>query len=100
VALISDVNTLATKPEGDAVIGKYPTVFDGQTRTMQGEEFHICLAANAKPFCAHTPRTIPFAYQEKLKAELDFRESQNVIAPITEAITWCAPIVITPKKNS
>ena len=100
VAPISDVNTLATKPDANAVIGKYPSVFDGQIRTMQGEEFRICLAANAKPFCVHTPRTIPFAYQEKLKAELDLLESQNVIAPITEATTWCAPIVVTPKKNS
>ena len=42
---------------------------------MQGEEFRICLAANAKPFCVHTPRTIPFAYRDKLKAELDLLES-------------------------
>jgi len=64
------------------------------------ERNSICLAANAKPFCVHTPCTIPFAYCDKLKAELDLLESQNVIAPVTEATTWCAPIVITTKKNS
>ena len=67
---------------------------------MQGEEFHISLATNVKPFCVHTPRTIPFAYQDKLKAELDLLESQHIIAPVTEATAWCAPIVVTPKKNS
>ena len=35
-----------------------------------------------------------------MKAELDLLESQNVITPVTEATTWCAPIVVTPKKNS
>ena len=48
----------------------------------------------------NTPRTIPFAYRDKLKAELDLLESQHVIAPVTEATTWCAPIVVIPKKNS
>ena len=67
---------------------------------MQGEEYHISLATNTKPFCVNTPRTIPFAYWDKLKAELDLLESQNVITPVTKATTWCTPIVVTPKKNS
>ena len=101
--LTSDVkvfNTTTNTSKESTVISKYPTVFNGRIRVMQGEEFCICLAANAKPFCVHTPLTIPFAYREKLKAELDLLESQNVITPVTEATTWCAPIVVTPKKNS
>jgi len=47
----------------------YPTVFDGNIRTMGGEEFHISPTAEAKPFCVNTPRSIPFAYRDKLKAE-------------------------------
>ena len=78
----------------------FPTVFDGQIRVMQGEEFHIAIDDTAKPFCVHTPRTIPFAYQDKLQAELNLLESQHIIGPVTEATTWCAPIVITPKKHS
>ena len=97
---IKTVNATPSIAEVGAMINKYPTVFDGQIRTMQGEEFRICLAANAKPFCVHTTCTIPFAYRDKLKAELDLLESQNVIVPITEATTWCAPIVVTPKKHS
>ena len=78
----------------------FPTVFDGQIRVMQGEEFHITIAETAKPFCVHTPRTIPFAYRDKLQAELHLLESQNIIAPVTETTPWCAPLVVTPKKNS
>ena len=94
------VNASTDTSEECTLISKYPTVFDGRIRVMQGEEFRICLAANAKPFCIHTPRTILFAYRDKLKAELDLLESQKVITPVTEATTWCAPIVVTPKKNS
>jgi len=63
---------------------------------MQGEEFHIAIAETAKPFCVHTPRTIPFAYRDKLQDELNILESQNIITPVTEATTWRAPIVVIP----
>ena len=75
----------------------FPTAFDGQIRVMPGEEFHI---ATAKPFYVHTPRTIPFVYLDKLQAELNLLESQHIITLVTEAITWCMPIVVTPKKHS
>ena len=94
VEVISATTLLQTDNELE-LIKAYPTVFDGHIRVMQGEEFHISLVTNVKPFC-----TIPFAYRDKLKAELDLLESQHIIAPVTEATTWCAPIVVTPKKNS
>ena len=37
---------------------------------------------------------------DKLKAELDLLQSQGVISPVTEPTEWCAPIVVTPKKDS
>ena len=58
------------------------------------------MMAHAKPFCVNTPWSVPFAYRDKLKAELDLLKSQQIIAPVTEATEWCAPIVITPNKNS
>ena len=77
-----------------------PTIFDGQIRSMEGEKFHISLTDDAKPFCVNTPRSIPFAYRDKLKAELDLLQSQHIIAPVVEVTEWCAPIVVTPKKNT
>ena len=47
-----------------------------------------------------SPRSIPYAYRDKLKAELDLLESQNIITPVTEVTNWCVPIVVAPKKNS
>ena len=67
---------------------------------MEGEKFHIALTENAKPFCVNTPRSVPYAYRDKLKAELDLLQSQGIIAPITEPTEWCAPIVVTPKKDT
>ena len=62
----------------------YPEVFHGQIKTIKGEQFHISLTENAKPFCVHTPQAIPFTYRDKLKDELDLLKSQNIIAPVTE----------------
>jgi len=78
----------------------YPTAFDGHIRVMQGKEFLITIEDSTKLFCVHTPCTFPLAYREKLQAELNLLESQNIITPVTEATTWCVPIVMTPKKNS
>ena len=84
----------------DAVITDIPTVFDGVIRAMDGEQFHIHLSNNEKPFCVTTPGSIPFAYRDKLAAELDLLQQQHIITPVTETTDCYAPIVVTPKKNS
>ena len=53
---------------------------------MTGVEFNIHLTQDAKPFYVNTPRSIPFAYHDKLKTELELLQQQNIIAPITEAM--------------
>ena len=50
-----------SSPQAD-LISEFPEIFNGQ---MQGEEFHIQLSDEAKPFCVKTPRAIPFAYRDK-----------------------------------
>ena len=78
---------------------EFPSVFDGNVKVTAGERFHIALTDDARPFCASTPRAVPYAYRDKLKAELDLLQNQGIIAP-TEPTEWCAPIVVNPKKNS
>ena len=79
---------------------QFPTVFDDRIRIMEGEKFHISLTPGVSLFCVKTPRTVPFAYRDKLKTELDLLQDQGIIAPVTEVTEWCAPIVVTPKKGS
>ena len=101
MATLSPLHTTSTVPlTAQHITLEYPTLFDGQIRSMQGEQFHISLLDSVKPFCVNMPRAIPFAYRDKLKAELNLLEEQQIIAPITTATEWCAPIVVTPKKNT
>jgi len=95
--------TQTQHPEGlpsqqinQVLMDKYPAVFDGEIWVMAGETFHIALVIS---FCMKTPRSIPFAYRDKLKPELDLLLDQNIIVPVTEVTDWCAPIVVTPKKG-
>ena len=46
-------------PTAEDLVKQFPTVFDGQIRTMEGEIFHISLVEDAVPFCVKTPRSIP-----------------------------------------
>ena len=96
-SLTVNSTSLPTKEE---LMHEFPTVFREEVVCMEGEEFHIALAEGAKPFCVNTPRAVPYAYREKLQAELQSLEAQNIIAPVTEPTEWCAPIVVTPKKES
>ena len=87
-------------PPGGNIMEEFHSVFDGTVKVMEGEFFHITLADDAQPFCVHTPRTIPYAFRDKLRLELDSLQAQGIIYPVTEPTAWCAPIVVTPKKNS
>ena len=60
-------NTINPLPTTDQIMAEFPSVFDGQVRMMPGEQFHISLTEDARPFCVTTPRSILFAYREKLK---------------------------------
>jgi len=53
------------------VVQCYPWVFDWLIRVMEEETFHITLREDAITFGVKTPRSTPFAYRDKLKAELD-----------------------------
>jgi len=84
----------------EQLIKKFSSVFDRQITAMEGERFHIALSSDAKLFCVKTPRTIPFAYRDKLKVELTTLQEQGIITPVMHPTEWCAPIVVTLKKDS
>ena len=79
---------------------EFPSVFDNQIRAMEEETFHITLVDNVTPFFVKAPRSVPFAYRDKLKEELNLLQEQGIISPMTEVTEWCAPIVVAPKKGT
>ena len=94
------VNTNDAKDYGSSTVEQltqeFPSIFSVQVSAMKGELFTISLMKNAEPFCFKAPCSIPFAYREKLRQEIDSLLEQDII---TEATEWCAPIVVTPKKG-
>ena len=85
--LASKVYTLEApsypKPTSADLMKTFTTVFKGVIKTMEGKNFRISLVDNVKPFCVNTPRSIPFTYQEKLQAELDLLQTQDIVANVT-----------------
>ena len=47
---------------------------------MEGEQFHIYLTDNVRPFRVNTPRSIPYAY-------CDLLQSQNILPLLLKPLT-------------
>ncbi|ROT75198.1 putative uncharacterized protein K02A2.6-like [Penaeus vannamei] len=63
-----------------------------------GGPMRIHLKEGAVPFAIHTPRPIPFAFQQKVKEELESMECQGIIAPVDDDPSdWCHPLVTVAK---
>ena len=95
---IQDSSVFLKKVTAEDLIQEFPTVFDGKITVMDGEKFRTNLTDNATPFCVSAPRTIPYAYRDKVKLELETLRSRGIIEPVTEPTDWCAPAV-APQKN-
>ena len=70
-------------------------------RPMKGPPMKIHLREDAVPFAIHTPRQIPFAFRDKVKAELDSLVAQGIIRPAGDKPSdWCHPLVVVPKNTN
>ena len=98
-AQIRDTTTV-DKLTAEYLISEFPSLFNGQIQVMAGETLRIHRKDNTKPFCVSAPRMIPYAYRGKVQKELQSLQAQGIIKPVAEPTEWCAPIVVTPKKNS
>lgn len=76
---------------------QYPTLFTGLG--MYKEEYKIELQPQAKPSAIFTPRKVPLPLRDKVRAELTRMENQGVIPKVTKPSTWCAGMVVVPKKS-
>ena len=69
-------------------------------KPMSGAPMRIHLKDDAQPFAIYTPRLIPLAYQDPVKAQLDSMVAQGIIAPSDDDPSpWCHPMVVVPKAN-
>ena len=70
-------------------------------KSMKGPPMKIHLKEDAVPFAIYTPRQIPFAFQDKVKKELDSLVNQGIIKPTGDTPSeWCHPLVVVPKNNN
>lgn len=58
----------------------------------------MTLQAGAAPSIA-APRKFPLAIIEKVKAELEKVEHDNIITKVTAPTDWVNPLVVVPKKD-
>ena len=79
------------------LIKKYPRVIKEGVGKVAGD-YHIHLDSSVQPV-QHAPRRVPVALRQQLKETLNSMLRANIIAPITEPISWISSIVVVPKKN-
>ena len=66
---------------------------------MSGE-YSIKLKPDAQPYAVFAPRRVPVNLMQPLKAELEKLEREGVIQRVDEPTSWCAPIVVVPKRTA
>ena len=76
---------------------KFPKVFQG-LGTM-GEPYSIKLKPDAQPRAIYAPRNVPLPLRGKVQEELSRMQSLGVISPVDQPTSWCAGMVVVPKKN-
>ena len=87
-----------SEPETEqTVCRKFPKVFQGLGNL--GKAYHIQLQPDSQPHALLTPRRVPLPLRQKVTKELDQMEKEGVISKVTEPTTWCAGMVVVPKKS-
>ena len=92
--LIARVDSLMDQTE---IMALFPKVFTGLGDL--GEPYQISLKEDAVPYALCTPRRVPLALRGRVKAELDKMEAQGVNSKVHGATSWCAGMVVVPKKS-
>ena len=84
-------------PALQTVLSNHTAVFADELGCVKGVKAKIYVNPEARPrFCK--PRSVPFAFREKVNKELERLEKSGVIEPVQHA-DWAAPIVPKLKKD-
>jgi hypothetical protein len=79
---------------------KFPNVFEEcQLKPMKGKAMHIHLKPDAKIIPTHVTaaRSIPFAFRDAAKEELDYMVREGIIESVDEPSDWVSPFLVVPK---
>ena len=86
-----------TYSEEPDVVKQFPKVFKGLGNL--GGAYHIRLKEDANPYSLFVPRNVSIPYRPKVKEELIRMEKMGVISKIITPTSWCAGMVVVPKKS-
>ena len=64
------------------------------------QEYSINLKKDVNPYAVQAPRRIPIPRLAKVREELDYLLSLNIISRVHVPAPWCAPMVVVPKRNA
>ena len=82
---------------GAGMVSKFPDVFQKDVGCIKGYTATIRLREKVKPIFKKS-RSVPYALQPALEAELDRMQRDGIIEP-TDNSEWATPLVIVPKSN-
>lgn len=87
------VNTVTDKIETKLqdILNEYEEIFKNELGVIKGEEIKLEVKEDCKPIF-HKPRPIPYAFKDKVEAELIKLEKQGVIEKV-ENSKWGTPLV-------
>ena len=68
---------------------------------MTGAPIKLHFKEGTIPYAVHTPIPVPHHWKEKVKEDLDRDVRLGIIEKVPQGstTTWCARMVVTPKKN-
>ena len=93
LGLISIINAVSI----DGTIAKYGDMFSG-LGTLP-EVFKIDMKEGVQLYNISTPRRVPIGLRDQVEKELKRMQLLGVISPVEKSTTWCAGMVVAPKKN-
>ncbi|UYV80134.1 hypothetical protein LAZ67_18001802, partial [Cordylochernes scorpioides] len=75
---------------------------DTVLKPMQGPPMSIELVKDAVPCKRYRAYNVPFHWRDPVKTQLDTMLAKGIFeqVPVGEAIDWCHPMVVVPKKGS
>ena len=79
----------------------FKSVFhENELKPMKGKPMRILLRDDAVPIALTAPKSIPFAWKDNIKKQLDQMVKDKIIAEVAEPTDWCHPMRPVPKKES